>query len=600
MKNNNIIANYFRVLKIIARENKKFLFASVLLDISSSVYPFINIFLLKYLLESIERKKSLEDFVKLAIIAVSINLVITGIKIISDRYEKLYAKVQMIPMTRRFITQAIRMDYQNMENTQVIQEMNRASYVLLNKINLEQYLESTNLILISFIQLVITVTILVDTNIFIFLLVLVVSVLHNVINFVTQKKNYQIHKEIVPVERRWRYIIDTTTDISFGKTIRLHNLKDYFLNKGKENRNEFVSLHGKRQRNIFYADVIKGVISLLQELGVFIWLVYAVIYKGLLISSFTVIFNSASQMNASFVTLAENIQLLAQNNNYMNDFFNFLDRKSQLRLSGSRPVTALKKTGVIEYRNVSFTYPGSNREILKNINLKINPGESITVIGENGAGKTTLVKLLMRLYDVTSGEILYDNINIKEYDYEEYMKVLATIFQDYRIFAFSIYENICLHEDYQNAIYHMDKILEENNLLQKVKSLKHGGETILSKLFDESGIELSGGQMQKIALCRAIYKDAPVIILDEPTASLSPLAEANLYEDFHRLIKDKTAIYISHRLSSSTISDKICVLCNGEIIEYGSHKQLMELNGEYKKMYELQSRYYQNQLEELG
>lgn len=598
MKNNNIVKNYFRILKIIAHENKKFLFASVLLVISSSAYPFINIFLLKYLLEAIERKTSLEDFIIFAIVAVSINLAITGIKIISDRYEKLYAKVQMIPMTRRFITQSINMDYQNMENEQVIQEMNRASYVLLNKINLEQYLEAANLILISFIQLIITIVILVNTNILIFMLVLLVSILNNVINFATQKKNYIVHKGIVPIERRWRYIIDMTTDISFGKTVRLHSLKDYFLKKGEENRGEFISLHGKRLKNIFHADMIKGIISLLQELGVFIWLVYAVIYKGLLISSFTVIFNSASQMNASFVTLAENIYLLAENNNYMNDFFHFLDRKSQLRSTGSLPVNELKQTGCIEFRNVSFTYPGSSRVILKDINLKITPGESITVIGENGAGKTTLVKLLMRLYDVTSGEILYDNVNIKEYDYDEYMKVLATIFQDYRIFAFSIYENICLHEDYQNDVFHMDEILEDNNMLQKVKSLKHGGEMILSKLFDESGIELSGGQMQKIALCRAIYKDAPVIILDEPTASLSPLAEAELYKDFHRLVKNKTAIYISHRLSSSTISDKICVLHNGEIIEYGSHKQLMELNGEYKKMYELQSRYYQDQLEE--
>ena len=140
----------------------------------------------------------------------------------------------------------------------------------------------------------------------------------------------------------------------------------------------------------------------------------------------------------------------------------------------------------------------------------------------------------------------------------------------------------------------MDKILSDNGVLQKIKSLKQGGETILSKLFDEAGIELSGGQLQKIALCRAIYKDAPVIILDEPTASLSPLAEADLYKSFHNLVKNKTAIYISHRLSSSTISDKICVLQNGEVIEYGSHNELLKLNGEYTKMYQLQSKYYQN------
>ena len=385
-----------------------------------------------------------------------------------------------------------------------------------------------------------------------------------------------------------------TTDIAFGKSIRLYRLKEFFLEKGNANRDEFISLHGERLNNVFRADIVKGLIALLQEVGVFVWLVFAVIFRGLPISQFTVIFNSASQLNSSFSDLSGNIQLLAQNNNYMNDFFNFLGRKSQLRATGTRTVDSLGQVGCIEFRNVSFTYPGTERTILKNINLKINPGESITIIGDNGAGKTTLVKLLMRLYDVTDGEILYNNVNIKEYDYDEYMKVIATIFQDYKIFAFSIYENICMHENYHDDISRMDKILSDNGVLQKIKSLKQGGETILSKLFDEAGIELSGGQLQKIALCRAIYKDAPVIILDEPTASLSPLAEADLYKSFHNLVKNKTAIYISHRLSSSTISDKICVLQNGEVIEYGSHNELLKLNGEYTKMYQLQSKYYQN------
>ena len=394
MKGKSILRNFSRIVGIIVHENKRYFAASILLDLSSSIYPFINIFLLKYLIEAIEVGVSFVDFIKLAVFAVAMNLLVTSIKIISDKYSMLYAKVQMIPMTRRFISQSVHMDYQNMENSEVIQEMNRASYVLLNKVNLEEYLAAANQILVSFLQLIITILILANSSFWIFLMVFAVTVLNNIINFITQEKNYQIHKKIVPVERHWRYIIDMTTDIAFGKSIRLYRLKEFFLEKGNANRDEFISLHGERLNNVFRADIVKGLIALLQEVGVFVWLVFAVIFRGLPISQFTVIFNSASQLNSSFSDLSGNIQLLAQNNNYMNDFFNFLGRKSQLRATGTRTVDSLGQVGCIEFRNVSFTYPGTERTILKNINLKINPGESITIIGDNGAGKTTLVKLL--------------------------------------------------------------------------------------------------------------------------------------------------------------------------------------------------------------
>jgi ABC-type multidrug transport system fused ATPase/permease subunit len=212
-------------------------------------------------------------------------------------------------------------------------------------------------------------------------------------------------------------------------------------------------------------------------------------------------------------------------------------------------------------------------------------------VGENGAGKTTFVKLLMRLYDVTEGEILYDGVNIKDYNYDDYMDVFSTLFQDYKVFAISIYENVTFHENPQDKDK-IDDIFKEYGIFDKVQSLPKKGETIMSKEFEAEGMELSGGQQQRLAICRAVYKNAPFYILDEPTANLSPVAEHDIYLQFDKMVGGKSAIYISHRLSSSKFCDKICVFDKGQIAEYGSHNELMKNDGIYAKMFRLQSQYY--------
>nr|WP_246873772.1 ATP-binding cassette domain-containing protein [Paenibacillus dendritiformis] len=270
----------------------------------------------------------------------------------------------------------------------------------------------------------------------------------------------------------------------------------------------------------------------------------------------------------------------------------FLRRGSELRGNSKRiAIEAGDTPGRFEFVNVSFHYPNDPRYILKNINLTIEPGECLVIVGENGAGKTTLIKLLMRLYDVTSGAILYNGVNIKDYDYDSYMNILATVFQDYKIFAVSVYENITFKAAEENDVL-VHSLLEQNHLAAKIQSLPQKERTVLSRRFDRDGMELSGGQAQRIAFCRAMYKQSPVIILDEPSASLSPIAENEMYIHFAKMIKNKTAIFISHRLSSSSISDKICVLDDGEIAEYGTHHELIQRSGLYKGMYDLQSQYY--------
>jgi len=246
------------------------------------------------------------------------------------------------------------------------------------------------------------------------------------------------------------------------------------------------------------------------------------------------------------------------------------------------------------FRNVSYRYHGAEGYALKNLNLTFDAGERLAVVGLNGAGKTTFIKLLLRLYDVTEGEILLNGINIKRFKREEYYRLFAPVFQNVEIFAFPFSENVSMKTPENTDKELAKECLIKAGMEEKVNGLLKGVDTQLLKVLHEDGVDLSGGEKQKLALARALYKDAPVIILDEPTAAFDALAEYNLYKSFNELIGDKSAIYISHRLSSTRFCDHIAMFKEGEIVEYGSHEELLLKKGAYAEMFEIQAQYYKD------
>jgi ABC-type multidrug transport system fused ATPase/permease subunit len=247
----------------------------------------------------------------------------------------------------------------------------------------------------------------------------------------------------------------------------------------------------------------------------------------------------------------------------------------------------------IEFKNVSFAYPGTDRRVLKNINLVINAGESCVLVGLNGAGKTTLIKLLTRLYDPTEGEILLDDRDIREYSVEELYKIYGIIFQDFGKYAFSVKENIAFgNVDAEMNMENIENAAKQSSAEDFIEKLPNGYDTPLMRIFESTGIELSIGQWQKISIARAFYSDSDILILDEPTASLDPMAEQEIYNQFETLRKGKTTIFVSHRLSSATIADKIIVLKYGEIIETGNHEELMNNKNEYYELFSTQAKHY--------
>ena len=289
--------------------------------------------------------------------------------------------------------------------------------------------------------------------------------------------------------------------------------------------------------------------------------------------------------------LLRSLAILRTNTVYLRTVFEFLDLSNDMYQGSLTTEKRSDREYDVEFRHVSFRYPGSGNWALKDVNLKFKVGERLAVVGPNGSGKTTMIKLLCRMYDPTEGEILLNGINIRKYDYDQYLAIFSVVFQDFQLLSQPLGENVAGAMEYDRK--RARNALETAGLAGHLESLPQGLDTYLYRDFDTSGVEVSGGEAQKIAIARALYKDAPFIVLDEPTAALDPIAEAEVYAGFDTLIEDRTAIYISHRLSSCKFCDRIAVFENGSIVQSGTHDGLLaEAGGTYERLWEAQAQYY--------
>ena len=301
--------------------------------------------------------------------------------------------------------------------------------------------------------------------------------------------------------------------------------------------------------------------------------------------------SAVSSLSGSVKSLISAVGNIRVNAEFIEPCFEFLYLPNNM-YQGSLTVEKRRdRKYEIEFRDVSFKYPGTDTYALRHVNMKFTVGERLAVVGMNGSGKTTFIKLLCRLYDPTEGEILLNGINIRKYDYIEYMNIFSVVFQDFKLFAFSLGQNVATKVDYDSE--RVTACLREAGFGDRLEAMPKGLETALYKHFEEDGVDVSGGEAQKIALARALYKDSPFIILDEPTAALDPIAEYEIYSKFNEIVGDKTAIYISHRLSSCRFCDRIAVFDNGNVVQMGSHDDLLDNEcGKYHELWYAQAQYY--------
>ena len=300
---------------------------------------------------------------------------------------------------------------------------------------------------------------------------------------------------------------------------------------------------------------------------------------------------ATTQMFSGFSNLIIYIGDMRVNGNFLKICFLFLDKENNMYKGSLTTEKRSDRNYEVEYRDVSFKYPNSEQWALRHINMKFKVGSRLAVVGENGSGKTTFIKLLCRLYDPTEGEILLNGIDIKKYKYSDYIDIFSVVFQDFKLFAQPLGQNVACNVDYDST--RVEKCLIDVGFGDRLKAMPNGLNTYLYKTLDEDGIDISGGEAQKIAIARALYKDSPFIVLDEPTAALDPVSEAEIYSKFNDIVTDRTSIYISHRLSSCKFCDEIAVFHNGSVVQLGTHDSLlMDEKGKYSKLWCSQAQYY--------
>lgn len=385
------------------------------------------------------------------------------------------------------------------------------------------------------------------------------------------------------------YVLDGAIDNKeFAKDIALYDMADYFINKlwvMIKAFDKYVAYGG-------YTGRMQGLFAIITQIAAG----YVYIYVVIMALSGTITTGDVLMYAGSIITLMTSIQgvlMRYQNIKYINDYVKNYEEfinSPNMDYEGTLPIEKRDDNRYeLAFKNVSFKYPGSEEYILKNVSITFKIGERLALVGLNGAGKTTLIKLLLRFYEPTEGEITLNGININKYDYDEYMHVFSVVFQDFNLFDFPLDEVIAASTDVDRE--KVKKVIDMVGLRKLVDTMPDKEHSLLGNE-NGTGVGLSGGEAQKVAIARALYKDAPFVILDEPTAALDPVAEAEVYENFDKLVGDKTSIYISHRMSSCKFCDRIVVLDGGKIAEEGNHSELLAHDGIYAKLYNTQAEYY--------
>ena len=562
--------------------------------ILASISPFLGIFLPKFLIDELLGQRRVEiilmTLIGFFLLSSVMNYSIAWLRCV---YSPRVTKIRCDYMT--MISEKImKMDFKNTEDPEVLNKIKSVmNAVMSNNTGVEGVYHTILGLFGKLTAFVGYISIVLFLSPWILLFLIINVLISYALTMRVKKYEYSQKEKADDKDRRTFYVFDTMYDFAYGKDIRIYDLKNILIDKFKKFRGERIDISNDVQEKQLKVKIVDVILLVIRECVVYGYLIYNVLFTGMGIGDFTMYFSTINGFGDWMKGILGDLAHIKAQNMYLDDMREFLEIKSEDK-EKTRDIP-IDSSYEIEFKNVSFKYPKTDKYIYKNLSLKIKKGQRLAIVGINGAGKTTFVKLLCRLYEPTSGEILINGVNIKDFSKEEYYKILSVVFQDIKTFAFTVAENVSLEnlEDVdREKVLHC---IEKAGVGDKINSLQKGIDTSLLKILDGEGVELSGGENQKLALARALYKNGKIVILDEPTSALDAVAEYNIYKGFDELIGDKTAIYISHRLASTKFCDVIAFFENGEIVEYGTHEELLKKNGKYSDMFNIQAQYYKEE-----
>ncbi|MEA4833492.1 MAG: ABC transporter ATP-binding protein [Oscillospiraceae bacterium] len=588
-------SNIFFLMKKAWQMDKGLLLATVARMPLIVVLPLTATYLSKYVIELISIGVSAEKLI-------SCILILSGCLLSLHLLDNIIStKIEWRSFGNRFkyiglCTEKIMdMDYENYENPDVQTKLQKAfNAVGGDNGGTQQVFAQLVNIVSNIIGLVTYSALIFSLNPWLVLLLVGMTVANYYINKANNGWTYRNKDNWIPIDRKRGYVQRKAGNFEAAKDIRLYGMSDWFQNIFEILLKDRLVWNRKSEKRGFLIDFISAVMTFVRDGAAYIFLIYSVLNKNLSAADFVLYFGLISQYSGWLLGLIDSFNALEKTSLDFCDLREFLDLPDHFNrgIGSSLP----KQSPEIIFNDVSFRYPKNENETLKHINIKINKGEKIALVGLNGAGKTTLVKLLCGLYRPTDGEIIVAGYDINEYNRDEYYTIMSVVFQDICLMPVSVAKNIALCEQKKIDYTRIEKVLTLSGLYEKVQSLPYKEDTLLLKSIHEEATDLSGGEKQKLALARALYKGGNVIVLDEPTAALDPIAENEMYKKYNELTTGATSVFISHRLSSTRFCDRILYLENGEITEEGTHDELMKLGGKYANMFNIQSHYYKEEI----
>lgn len=579
----NEIYNYDKRLIII-------LFADVVIN---AIIPFPNVIFSGKIVDSITSGTSFSAVVYLIILLFSMDLMLALCSIfLAKAREYLFIKL-MNKLDNEINEKCMNIDFEQFNDSATQDRI-----LLINQAvrgnNFFTSLTTVFATISKIITLIGIVIIMTRLNAYLLVIALIVIVLQALLHYIRLKHERKFKADSIHDQRNINYVSNLAKDIETKKDVITYNMGDFIIGKIQSFQNDMLVFEKKRIKIAGFIEIAIYTLSVAFQIIAYILIGLNAFNGSISIGDFTVGIASMINFMSASSFVATKIVDFNDGFFYIKQYISFQKIRSKYEEEADITISDIDLNDIeIEFRNVSFRYPNSTAFVLKNLNLKISNKERLGIVGFNGAGKTSFVLLLTRMYEPTEGQILLNGVDIKRINYRDYQTIFATVYQDYSLLAFSLLNNIAISDEVsEEERSNIVNLIEKNGMHERMRKLYRGLDTPISKKLSASGVDLSGGERQKIAIIRALYKDSPILILDEPTSALDPVAESEVYQKFAEMSHRKTTVFISHRIYSTRFCDKIAVFNSGEIVEYGSFDELLDRKGLYYEFFQTQAENY--------
>lgn len=598
-KKHSLFDNIRYVLRNVSIWNKSLFLDWFMRIFINGVSVFMLPFLVKLIISQIERTVNYSEFIIIIIgysIFAIVAYVVGALSLNNSNWKNEVIRVNFV---KKLLHKSLIMEYEKLENPNVLDQQQRALNAVNDKTKgIGGMLNSIITIGTLVIQIIAAGTILLRLKVWIVIVLLGLLLAQFIPTNITKERDKrEVYDTLAASWRKLFYLNRLSRHSEFTKEVRLFRVRDWVVKKQLGVNRDVQQKIDKSCSMWVKCHTIVRVLGFLQEGFLYIYLVYCILYKGMLISDFTFYLASVANFSKAVSDFLWEYAGMRNLSNEIDDFRCYVESEDEKE--GTRSINTISTDPAklhsyeFVFENVSFKYAGQDEFALKNLNLTIERGKKLAIVGLNGAGKTTIIKLLCRLYEPTEGRILINGVDIREINKHEYFSLFSPVFQNVEAYAFSIAENISMKSMDQTNVKLVNESIDRASFRNKIQKLPDTIYTQMTKILFNDGVELSGGEKQRLALARALYKNGDVVVLDEPTAAMDAISEYEFYSSLYKLSEEKTTIFISHRLSSTRFCDEIILLEHGEIVERGTHDELMgKADSKYAELYRVQAQYY--------